>query len=92
MIKIFESDDKGYKDWLNKNQNGYLINCLRSPTPNYLFLHKATCHTISGSPAKGDTWTDGDYIKVCSSEKAELEKWAKLNVKGNIHNCEHCRP
>jgi len=46
----FENDDEGYKDWLRRNPNGYVINCFRSPSPNYLFLHKATCFTISGSP------------------------------------------
>jgi len=88
----FENDDEGYKDWLRRNPNGYVINCLRSPSPNYLVLHKATCFTISGSPARGNTWTCGQYIKICSNENAELERWAKEKIKGSVHYCGCCKP
>ncbi|MBA7531095.1 hypothetical protein ES705_23306 [subsurface metagenome] len=88
----FENDDEGYKDWLRRNPNGYVINCPYSLNPNNMFLHKATCHTISGSPARGDTWTCGQYFKICSNENAELERWARERINRRVQYCRHCEP
>jgi len=67
------------------------VNCERSLNPNYLMLHRATCKTISGTPARGKEWTK-DYIKVCSTDAEPLETWAENKVGGQLKPCRLCRP
>lgn len=67
------------------------MNCERSLNPNYLMLHRATCKTISGTPARGKEWTK-DYIKVCSTDAEPLETWAENKVGGQLKPCRLCRP
>ena len=64
-----------------------MLNAERNPKPAYLILHRATCHTISGEPARGSQWTH-DFIKVCGSH-AELESFA-WSVGGTPQRCGHC--
>lgn len=91
MIAIFKDDDNGYLNWINTNPTGFIINCERKPRTTYLFLHRATCFTITGIPARGKVWTK-DYIKVCSISKEELEMWARREVGGKLHSCRLCNP
>lgn len=69
-----------------------MLNCERNPRPSYLMTHRASCHTITGRPTRGTTWTDGNYIKVCSDEIADLETWAKAATGGAIQRCGSCVP
>ena len=61
--------------WLIRNRRGWVLNAYREPTAAYLVLHAAECSTISGRPAKGDTWTR-DYAKICCPDRVVLESWA----------------
>ena len=65
-----------------------MLNAEREPKPAYLILHRVTCHTISGEPARGTQWTH-DFVKVCGS-RAELESYAR-GVGGTAHQFGHCR-
>lgn len=69
-------DDDGYLRWLRSHPRGLVLNCERIPGPNYLVLHRATCSTISGIPARGHAWTK-DYIKVCGIRRHDLDRWAE---------------
>ncbi|HEY3374031.1 MAG TPA: hypothetical protein VGK02_03095 [Candidatus Aquicultor sp.] len=84
MIR-FENDDSAYLSWLEMNPSGFVVNCDRNPKPSYLILHSATCGFISTS--KRSNWTTNDYIKICSSDKEELQKWAKEKVRGPLKLC-----
>jgi hypothetical protein len=86
---IFKDDDAGYRRWLadDHGSDSYVLNAARNPKPAYLILHRATCHTISGEPARGSQWTH-DFIKVCGSG-AELESFA-WSVGGTPQRCGHC--
>lgn len=86
---IFKDDDSGYREWLADHQgpDSFVLNAERNPKPAYLILHRATCHTISGEPARGDQWTH-DFIKVCGS-RAELESFAR-SIGGRPQPCGHC--
>jgi hypothetical protein len=55
---------------------GYVLNCDRSPSDDYVILHRADCHTIDGRPARGKSWTE-HYQKVCADSIAESEDWAR---------------
>lgn len=80
VCKEFDHDDDGYRAWTRTWVRGYVLNCHRRPAADYLVLHRAHCPTITvlGSPAT--TWTSGDYIKVCSTSRQLLERWAKART------------
>jgi hypothetical protein len=86
-MRCFIDDDAGYLSWLSDNPDGYVANTYRSPSPSYLMIHRATCQSIN--KLRGDTWTAGDYRKVCG-DRAELERWAHDRVGGRLRPCAHC--
>jgi hypothetical protein len=88
----FRDDDDAYLGWLAAYPRGHVINCYREPTRSYLVLHRATCETVRGRPACGETWTCGDYSKVCAADMSTLNRWAleKLNALPTL--CPLCRP
>jgi hypothetical protein len=51
----------------------------------------ADCRTITGTPARGSTWT-GPYIKVCSPSLPELDSWALVNARSAVTRCGTCQP
>lgn len=85
-LVAFEDNDRGYVFWTRRHPRGFVVNCLRNPTPDYLILHWADCYTINGSHSP---WTTGDYAKVCSPDLTALEAWA-ATVGGSAHRCEKC--
>lgn len=82
----FEGDDRSYLFWTRRNPRGYVVNCARNPSPDYLILHWADCWTINGTHSP---WTTGDYIKVCSRTLSDLEQWA-AELGGELDRCSHC--
>jgi hypothetical protein len=86
-ITIFRDDDAGFFDWLDANQGGYFVNTERNPKANYLVLHAAACSHFDRSPSMH--WTK-DYVKVCSTDREELEDWAADAVGGEVTLCRSC--
>jgi hypothetical protein len=84
-------NDAPYQAWLNGNPRGYVVNSHRPPTATYLVLHRASCHTISGIPASGRSWTN-QYIKVGASTKADAFEWCRTNVGDKPTPCGTCAP
>ena len=85
-LVAFEDDDRGYLFWTSQNHRGFVVNCYRNPTAEYLVVHWADCYTINGSQSP---WTTGDFAKVCSTEFNPLEEWA-TEMGGFLHKCEKC--
>jgi hypothetical protein len=90
-MHLFKDDEEGYIEWLGRHPTGLVLNCERSPRPAYLVLHRATCGTISGKPARGLVWT-GPYLKVCAMSLASLSHWSVLATGGTPQGCKLCRP
>ncbi len=90
QVKKFENDDDGYLRWLRHNPTGFVLNSYRQPSSEYLILHRSTCVTISTD--KRINWTTTGFIKICSLEIEELEKWAQNKVGGKLHHCSFCKP
>jgi hypothetical protein len=61
--------------WLDHHPDGFVINTGRTPSAAYLMLHRASCGTITGKPARGTTFTC-EYAKVCG-ERNEIEEFAR---------------
>ena len=91
-MRIFADDDTGYLAWVERNQQGFVVNTFRKPDPTYLMLHQASCGTIRGKPARGERWTTGDFIKVCADTRAALDQWARQIAGGQLQPCGLCRP
>jgi hypothetical protein len=91
-MRIFEDDDAGYLAWIDGHHHGFVVNTTRKPDPRYLYLHRASCGTIRGKPARGERWTTGDFIKVCLETRVELDQWARQSAGGELHPCGLCRP
>ena len=86
-VVTFRDDDAGFFGWLDAHPDGYFINAERSPKPNYLVLHRPGCGHFKGAPSVN--WTK-DYIKTCSEQRDELERWAEESVGGEVTLCKDC--
>jgi Putative DNA-binding domain len=86
-VEHFVDDDSAYLRWVADHPAGYVINADRSPSTALLMLHRADCHTITGVPAQGSTFTR-DYSKVCGSRE-ELEAFA-ADLGGSVKPCGIC--
>jgi hypothetical protein len=88
---VFDHDEDGYRRWLLTNPNGFVVNCGRPARASYIVLHRVSCTTINGVPARGDTWTIA-YRKVCSPARAELDGWARQEAGSSPSPCGLCHP
>jgi hypothetical protein len=91
-VLTLDHKDEAYLTWLDGHQEGFVVNAYRNLEPHYLMLHKASCRTINGTPARGDTWTSGEFIKVCSEFRHEIELWARTSTAGSLKPCGVCKP
>lgn len=91
MVEMFIDKDDDYLQWLATNPGGFVVNCDRKPHTRYLKLHRATCRTVTGTPANGQRWTTL-YAKVCSPSIKELERWVNQQVGGQLRPCGLCNP
>lgn len=89
--RVFIDDDDGYQAWLAEQPGGFVINIQRSLNTSDARLHRATCRTITGQPARGKAWT-GPYIKVCANELSQLDLWAAQLTGSPITRCGTCTP
>ena len=88
---VFADDDQGYRSWLAAHPNGLVVNSYRTPSASYLPLHSASCRHINRPfPAHGRTWTEGEYIKVCSLSRDDLDEWARKATGGQLRECGSC--
>lgn len=87
-IEIFKDDDRGYLQWIHEHPNGYVLNTDGLISPGYMILHRASCLTISGTPARGENWTVA-YQKICAQTDDELINWAEeaYEQQPSRHDC-----
>jgi hypothetical protein len=88
-VVVFADDDAGYEAWLRATPAGFVLNALRSPSSGTM-LHRATCRTVSGVPARGVTWTSGSYVKACATDPAALARWLAVNGGKPPRDCGLC--
>jgi hypothetical protein len=88
---VFEDEEELYRAWRDAHREGLVLNCERSPKASYLILHRTTCVSMAGEPARGELWTK-DYIKVCATDRDSIERWASQVTGGKPKDCDLCRP
>ena len=86
-----DRNDLDYLRWLGRSLPGLCDQHRADLQPRDVRLHAAYCATITGTPARGDTFT-GDWIKVCSGSLTELDDWAKQHTGAVVKRCGTCRP
>ena len=92
MAIPFDRRDEAYLNWIDQHQHGFVVNAYRNLNPGYLMLHRASCGTISGTPAHGTTWTNGDFVKICAESAEDLRSWAQRKTAGTLTPCKRCHP
>lgn len=85
------NNDRDYLRWVGDHHRGYVLNIQRTYNPRDARLHLAYCDTITGTPARGDTFT-GDWVKVCSESLKELDSWAIQHTGSGVTRCGTCHP
>jgi hypothetical protein len=91
-ILFVVDNDPRYLAWLRANPDGFVVNAYQEPTVSYLVLHRASCHTITGSPARGSTWTEGDFSKTCCADRSALVSWMRRQTGCDPPSCGICQP
>jgi hypothetical protein len=81
-------DDTEFLHWLDAHPTGFVLNCYRKPSASYLQLHRTTCRTLRGLA----NYAGGDYRKVCSVHRNEIEQWASERTGGAVTLCGTCNP
>ena len=79
-MEVFSNNDVGYRKWLSENRDGWVVNTGRSPSPDYMILHRADCY--SGILAFQHQNPTKDYTKWCSTDRLELRREVPLKAGG----------
>jgi hypothetical protein len=87
-VIFFDAYDANAHDkfirWIERNQKGYVIS-RRSPSD--AMIHQAYCgHFKHGDKSASLTRT----MKVCSSSRRELDRWARENMGAALRPCRSC--
>lgn len=91
----FRNDDMGYFAWITENPNGFVMNVRRVANPDYVVLHRATCHSISNDCQASGAFTTRGYRKICATDLAELKLAARREGRRDgsfSKSCGLCRP
>ena len=89
-LVVFDGDDDAYLAWVHARPYGYVLNCERVPYANYLMLHRADCYTITEPGPQATTWTEHEYVKVCSTDRQQLRQWASDRTGSAPTYCQLC--
>jgi hypothetical protein len=87
--------DSPYLQWLSNNPAGWVVNTRRTLDPEYMVLHRTSCHAISRQTSQmgGNPFTGRSYIKVCSSEPGDLLLWIIGHGGSDFsQRCSFCQP
>lgn len=77
----FAGDDDSYLWWIREYPQGYVVSADRRPKAGWLTLHRPTCHHVSNVERWGKgAFCERDYIKICATQRGELERWAREQV------------
>lgn len=96
-ITNFDGSDAEYLAWLARNPTGFVVNTRRQLDPDYMVLHRANCHSISGYTATSSSgaFTERSYIKICANSVGELRDWVRRNGRSDgsfSTECQLCKP
>jgi len=91
----FVGDDSGYRNWLDSNPDGFVLNVRRVADPSHVVLHRSDCGYISTKKREFSEYTANNFRKICASSVAELQSAAKKEGRGDgtfSKKCSKCLP
>jgi hypothetical protein len=86
-MQAFKNDETGYRVWLSRNPNGYVLQTTDTYSEDYQVLHRADCRWIS---APGVSYTSSGLTKTVSSDRSELERLVQERFGAPAHECHKC--
>lgn len=90
--EIFKNNEAEYREWLEDNLSGYVINPKKNPKTGDFKLHRSGCSHIHDKTVT--TYTLNGNRKICSNNPNEaialLKKEKTFN--GIIMPCSTCKP
>jgi len=94
---IFDDGDGRYRNWMQTNSTGFVLNTGRGQNSSYVMFHRSLCHHITTheNSFPSDAFTKHDFIKVCSTSLHPLETWQKENrpkATLPLRYCKTCDP
>ncbi len=90
ILVTFDHDDDRYLEWASAWPRGYVLNSYRHPSPDYVPLHRAYCHSITVLSADATTFTRANYIKFCSTSRHLVDQWARESTGVSPSTGCHC--
>ena len=94
-VQKFQDAEIEYQNWLAINPCGYVLVTTRDVSLSHMSLHRASCRMISQymkNMAK-DAFTGRGYIKICSTNHADLSDWIKVQGGSRFTKlCSICNP
>jgi hypothetical protein len=79
-----------FQQWRRQHfEDGYFLNY---KGPNNTMLHRSLCwHHGDANWKRNEEWGSlTAYKKVCSTDRGELEQWARNNGVQMLKQCQHC--
>lgn len=89
-LSVFQTDDAPYFAWIDTWPGGYVLNCEGTRNPNDLVLHRAWCASISRLQPDKTTFVEGEFIKVCCTDRHKVREWAREHCGENPAGCQLC--
>ena len=86
-MQVFDHDDARYVEWLKNNPAGYVLNYKKKPRGPT--LHRAGCIFVNNPGPKNWGKLTHEYIKVCSTDEASIQKWIRDEP---MYYCQVCFP
>lgn len=86
-MQVFRNDEAGYRTWLERNPDGYVLQSFVDYKGEYQCLHTANCWTIS---RPDENYTSGDFVKTVSESMPELRQFAMQKFGEAPPECSKC--
>lgn len=92
VVLLFQDDDEGFRRWLITVKRGFFVNAPRSlGGSGELILHRKGCSSLDFAIRGGRNLTK-QYVKVCSTDKTELDSWSLTEMGRKPKRCSICDP
>ena len=79
------SDHDNFVRWMDENPNGFFLNY---KSPSSFMLHRVHCDHLDFKEKVSLT----SNRKLCSTDREELETWAKERSAQKLRYCSNCKP
>ena len=96
-MKVLDDNDSDYLAWVERHPKEFVLNTRRTPDPDYMVLHRASCQSISRYTAVSTVggFVERFYIKAFVDTIGALREWVRRNGRADgsfSKECGFCNP